>query len=768
MLAAMIRTAIRLLNLLAIALALSACSRPLVKEPTVEDYFQRGLKLMKSRDYRTAAEQFQRVKDEFPFSPLVNDAELNVAECQYLQGSYVEAIASFKDFQRMHPTNDNIPFVIYRLGLSHLEQSSTVDRDQTTTQSAVDYFRQVLMNYGLSAYAEPARQKLIQARRSLAEHEFYIGHFYFKQGRHQAALERMATVVKTYYETETAPKALLYMREAYRRLKESEKADLVDKVFDVHYPDTPYRSKSVSDLERSNGLRPAIPISFLSQLLSKPPKEDGSLPQRIGWDESLSPSTAQMKRFIAFEKGEQPQDVRKALDPNDPLVVLLGEGIKEEPMGWLAANRTIDLGSEPDSKEQGGLRSLLSSLSSPFYTRPLDPTAPMWNKKVAEEKVVMVPLGKEQWGGAKTNADDSVALDGMLRRKRESPPPTTVGWTPTGTTGDAMGNGAGAQISQQWLGNGKNEERTMVAQATREPVQRSVSPPVARGSVSSQERAATKPMVTVGIYPFRAQSPELAGSLAETVREMLSSRVQEGDVMLLPSDNRSSNEPVEESARLAGKRSGSDYVLFGTISKVGDWVTADAKLLHVPSARVVGRFGVEGSGGVSGVVPAVVKLSSEVNAKIREIEGLPRASSVARVAPAAPQSAPAQPATAVGRPQPISPRTPTGSTTRSVTSPASTPQQSPAQGRTSVLWDQAVKENLQPEPEKKSLFALLLSPFRSAPPKQKQTEGTIIPEIEEKMKNSPKPTTLDQETEDGESRSFSGALGQIWKSINPF
>ena len=83
-----------------------------------------------------------------------------------------------------------------------------------------------------------------------------------------------------------------------------------------------------------------------------------------------------------------------------------------------------------------------------------------------------------------------------------------------------------------------------------------------------------------------------------------------------------------------------------------------------------------------------------------------------------------------------------------------------------MLWEKTVKENTQEVPPKKSFFASLLSPFRASAPKtEKQSEGTIIPEIEEKLKNSPKKTTLDQESETGEQ---SGILDSLWRSINPF
>lgn len=718
---------------LAFAVILSACSRAIVKEPSAEDYFQRGVELMKKKDYKPAAAQFQKAKDEFPFSPLVADAELNVAECQYLQGSYVEAIASFKDFQGMHPTNENIPFVIYRLGLSNLEQSSTIDRDQTTTQNAVDYFKQVLMNYRNSPYAEPAGEKLVQARRSLSEHEFYIGHFYYKHGNLQASLERFGSVLRTYYETETAPKALVYMREAYRRLKQDEKAGLVDKVFAVHYADSPYRGKSVSELETTNGFLPTLSIPFLT----KSAKDDAVSQPGLRRDVAMNPFTDELRGFIAFGKGTEPADVRQGLDRNDPLIALLGE-VKEDPLGLLAQNYSIDLDNGAGQKEkQGGIRSWFSSIS-PFSSRPPDLSAPMWNKRAT---VVMLPGSREEWGAAKNNGQDSVLAEGLLRKDRGSPAAATVAWNlPETQPANGTASDTTWELDQKLGGSGGSN---VLAQVTRNAGGVHPSSSISSTNVPADSRPSAR-LVTVGIYPFRASSPELTGSLTNTVREMISSRVQEGDVILLPQEDKPSSDAVEESARLAGKRSGSDYVLFGVVSKVADWISIDAKLLHVPTARVVSRFGVEGSGGLSGVVPTVVKLANEVNSKLRELErpSLPPSAAVTRSTVPSLTRTP-QPQVSIGR-------------SLVTSSPAANPN----------LWDQAVKENTKQEPPKKGIFASLLAPFRSSSPKEvKQSEGTIIPEIEEKMKNSP---TLDQEPEDGERSNASSILKNAWKSIRPF
>ena len=55
-----------------------------------------------------------------------------------------------------------------------------------------------MKRYPKSNYAERARRKVRQCYIKLAEHEMYVGDFYFKMGKYQPAMQRYLYLIKHY------------------------------------------------------------------------------------------------------------------------------------------------------------------------------------------------------------------------------------------------------------------------------------------------------------------------------------------------------------------------------------------------------------------------------------------------------------------------------------------------------------------------------------------------------------------------------------------
>src|ERR687898_2663286 len=143
-------------------------------DPTAEALFAEGTRNLNEKRYARAIVALQKLKTEHPFSPLLTETELKIADAYYLNQQYPEAIAAFKEFQGLHPTNENIPFVILRLGQAHLDQFTSVDRDQKNTEIAKGYFETVITNHPKSPHAHEAAEKLAKCIQYLSEHDFNV------------------------------------------------------------------------------------------------------------------------------------------------------------------------------------------------------------------------------------------------------------------------------------------------------------------------------------------------------------------------------------------------------------------------------------------------------------------------------------------------------------------------------------------------------------------------------------------------------------------
>jgi outer membrane protein assembly factor BamD len=219
-----------------------------VTDPTAETLFEEGTRYLQEKRYVRAIDAFTKIKTEHPFSPLVTETELKIADAYYLNEQYADAINAFKEFQTLHPSSEHIPFIVLRLGQSHFNQFTDVNRDQKNTEIAKSYFEAVLANHPKSPQAAEAKEKLAKCNGILAQHEFNIAEFYFKQEKYPAARDRFEEIVRKYRGTPVASRSLFYLGESYRNEKNNVKAALAYEALLEHYPNDPLAAPARTQL----------------------------------------------------------------------------------------------------------------------------------------------------------------------------------------------------------------------------------------------------------------------------------------------------------------------------------------------------------------------------------------------------------------------------------------------------------------------------------------------------------------------------------------
>ena len=108
---------------LLVALLCAACGGP-DKKPSVpsDKLWADGDQAMQDEAYDFASRTTRQLLEQYPFDPNAEEAELKIAEAYFNAGRYPEAIAAFGDFERMHPTSDNLAQIEYRRGMAYLAQ----------------------------------------------------------------------------------------------------------------------------------------------------------------------------------------------------------------------------------------------------------------------------------------------------------------------------------------------------------------------------------------------------------------------------------------------------------------------------------------------------------------------------------------------------------------------------------------------------------------------------------------------------------------------
>ena len=195
-----------LLVLLTLAALLGGCGRgPLKKwrskrekERPPDVMAKKGIEQLKKKKYIDAADTFTKLKDRYPYSEEALLAQIKLADSLYYDKKYDEAQQAYKEFEKLHPTNKAVPYVIYQQGMSFYRQRSTIDRDQTFTRKAVAEFRRLQKKFPKSKYAIKANRYKSRALNDLAEHEFLVARFYFRTRRFTSALDRFQALSQEY------------------------------------------------------------------------------------------------------------------------------------------------------------------------------------------------------------------------------------------------------------------------------------------------------------------------------------------------------------------------------------------------------------------------------------------------------------------------------------------------------------------------------------------------------------------------------------------
>ncbi|MEN6463670.1 MAG: outer membrane protein assembly factor BamD [Syntrophaceae bacterium] len=226
------KTIFRIIGLLLLFSLLGGCGlwnkwgkAPDYSRSKPETLYQEGVTFYQKNDYLKAVEVFQALKEEHPLSQYALLAEIGIADSYYSDKKYGDAEANYSDFINLHPTNSNIPYAMYQIGICHFEQMSSIDRDQTETIRAKKEFEKLISRFPENKFSVMAEKALRECKRRLAEHEFYVGEFYFKTSRYRAALKRFELITREYANLGLDYKTAYFINESKKRLAEMEKEE---------------------------------------------------------------------------------------------------------------------------------------------------------------------------------------------------------------------------------------------------------------------------------------------------------------------------------------------------------------------------------------------------------------------------------------------------------------------------------------------------------------------------------------------------------------
>lgn len=185
------------------------------KEPEVpaEDLAREGLELFDRGKYYRALQTFNIIKDRFPFSRYSLLAELKSADCNFYMKEYEVAKGLYEEFEKNHPTNEAIPYVIFQIGRCEYTTIDTVDRDPAGAHRSIEVFTRLIKTFPKAPYVEEAKILIKNSREFLGGHELYVAKWYRKVGEKEQAKTRLEYLVDNYPGTKAAVEGSIILKE---------------------------------------------------------------------------------------------------------------------------------------------------------------------------------------------------------------------------------------------------------------------------------------------------------------------------------------------------------------------------------------------------------------------------------------------------------------------------------------------------------------------------------------------------------------------------
>jgi len=150
------------------------------EELTPAELMSEGMEDFNEGKFESATEIFQKIKDRYPYSRFSVKAELKMADALYERGLFDEAFDEYTEFEKLHPKNPSIPYVLFQKGMCHFSRVKAIDRTQSFTHKAKEEFERLIKRYRRSLFAERARRKVRECYIRLAEHELMWAIFTLK------------------------------------------------------------------------------------------------------------------------------------------------------------------------------------------------------------------------------------------------------------------------------------------------------------------------------------------------------------------------------------------------------------------------------------------------------------------------------------------------------------------------------------------------------------------------------------------------------------
>ena len=177
----------------------------------------------------------REVKRKYGYSKFARLAELRIADADYAQDKYADAIRGYRQFVHDHRSdNEEVTYARSRIAEAQYAQiadsillPASEERDQAIILDAYKELRGFIHDYPEAKESKHMRALLADVTGRLVRHELYVARFYLQRDNFDAAVLRVQYALRNFaagadatdsIEDSLEPEALLLLGETYLRM----------------------------------------------------------------------------------------------------------------------------------------------------------------------------------------------------------------------------------------------------------------------------------------------------------------------------------------------------------------------------------------------------------------------------------------------------------------------------------------------------------------------------------------------------------------------
>jgi len=244
-----------------VLLFLGSCASRGVVVDNPKAAYQEAERAYLNKSYGHANELFQAIQNEFPDTDYAKLALLRTADIAYCRKDLEDAARTYNDFINFNGDHPKAPYAFYQVGMTYYVTLKTIDLDLEALRQAQETFQDALARYPDSPpYTIKIIQRINDCKRRFAKREFYIGFFYYKQGKFHSAVGRFKYIIE-HYPGYIDDKVLYYLGLAHLNRGNIEDGHRALLTLTKAFPESPYLEKARPWLEKDES--PGLPLLFM-------------------------------------------------------------------------------------------------------------------------------------------------------------------------------------------------------------------------------------------------------------------------------------------------------------------------------------------------------------------------------------------------------------------------------------------------------------------------------------------------------------------------